>query len=467
MKLIYKHLPKLATAFFALSVSFSSFAQYKLPEYQKLTLDNGLTIYLMEQHEVPMIDVNLVVKAGAINDANKPGLNALTLANMELGTTQQSKADIDEALDFIGARLRTSAGAEISRVTASFAAKDQAKVLGILRDMVISPRFEKVEFEKHKSRYLVQLEQEKEVPSSVIGTYFNKMIFGEQGYGSASQGNTNSIKAISLEQLKAFHNNWYRPQNSAIAIAGDFDSKAMLIRLKALFSGWEQGQLPSHKAPNKAKNFKQSNVLLVNKGDARETRFMIGAAGVNRSNPDYVAVTVINTILGGRFTSWLNDALRVNAGLTYGARSRFDTFSNSGSFAISTFTKTSTTIEAIDLALATYNKLFAQGIDEKTLNSAKAYVKGQFPPRYETSTQLARLMGSMFGLGFDERFINTFEQQVNSLTVDNAKTIINQYFPKDNLQFVLIGQAEQIKDKVAKYGKLKELDIKDMGFKVN
>jgi zinc protease len=471
MKTIIKKLvTTVATATVVLStltLSLSAHAGYTLPKYQKLKLDNGLTIYLMEQHEVPLIDVNLVVKAGAVQDGAKPGLNHMTIANMELATEQHTKTEIEEALDFIGADLGTLGGVELSTITSSFASKDQAKVLGIIRDIVISPRFDKNEFDKYKTRYMLRLEQQKESPRSVINTYFNKMIFGDHGYGSATGGDAKSVQSILLKDLKAFHKTWYQPKNSAVVVTGDFDSKSMLIRLKALFSGWKNGEKAQFDQPTLAKNFKKSNVLLVDKSDASETRFLIGGKGVKRANPDFVAISVINTILGGRFTSWLNDELRVNAGLTYGARSSFDTFGRSGTFSISTFTKTSTTVEAIDLALKTYNRLWEKGVDEKTLASAKAYVKGQFPPKYETSTQLANLLVSMFGYGFDESFINGFEQQVNSLTTAKAKKIISQYFPKENLQFVLVGKAEDIKDKVSKYGQVKQVNIKDVGFKTH
>jgi predicted Zn-dependent peptidase len=353
---------------------------------------------------------------------------------------------------------------EMSTVTSSFAAKDQAKVLGIIRDIVISPRFDKVEFDKYKTRYLVRLEQQKESPRTVIRTYFNKMVYGNTGYGTAMQGDTKSVEGITLNDVKAFHKHWYQPKNSAVIIAGDFNSKTMLIRLKALFSGWKNSTTVKVVKPSPVRQFKHANVLLVDKPDAIETRLLIGGKGINRSNPDYVAIRVINTILGGRFTSWLNDELRVNAGLTYGAHSSFSTYGQSGTFAISTFTKTSTTVEVIDLAMKTYKRLWKKGVDKYTLASAKAYVKGQFPPKYETSTQLAELLGEMFGYGFDENFINTFEQQVNSLTQAKAKQIINQYFPKENLQYVLIGKAEDIAEKVSKYGTLKQVNIKDVGF---
>jgi len=171
------------------------------------------------------------------------------------------------------------------------------------------------------------------------------------------------------------------------------------------------------------------------------------------NNEDQTQLDVINTILGGRFTSWLNDELRVNAGLTYGARSRFAQYKHTGTFYISTFTQTKNTEAAIDLALKTYNRLFEKGIDEETLLSAKNYVKGQFPPDYETAASLAGFLAQKYIYGLDDSIINSFENEVNGLTVERANELINKYFPKENLQFVLIGKAERDKNVVVKYGK--------------
>jgi predicted Zn-dependent peptidase len=139
--------------------------------------------------------------------------------------------------------------------------------------------------------------------------------------------------------------------------------------------------------------------------------------GIRRDNPDFVAIDVVNTVFGGRFTSWLNDELRVNSGLTYGARSGFAPLKNSGTFSISTFTATKTTEATLDKALRVLDSLHKKGIDEKTLASAKNYVKGQFPPKYETASQLAGLLTQMFWYGFDESFINNFQANVDGLTV--------------------------------------------------
>ncbi len=439
-------------------------ANYTLPEYQKTTLDNGLTVYLMEQHEVPLIDVNIVVKAGAINDSIS-GLAYLTAESLPLGTEQQSKAEINETIDFIGANISASAGSESSYLESSFAKKDQKVMLSLLKDIITSPKFSADEFNKKKKQHLLALEQNKESPKSVINNYFKEMIFADSTYNAITTGNSNSIKQIKLADIKAFHQRWYQPENAAIVVVGDFKSRAMLAQIEVLFSTWQNHTKIEKPVIIQPKALTQARVLLVNKDDAIESTFAIGGLGIARNTPDLVGISVINTILGARFTSWLNDELRVNSGLTYGARSSFIHYSQSGSFAISSFTKTATTVEAIDLALTTYNRLWEQGIDEVTLASAKAYVKGKFPPKFETSEDLSKLLGQMYSYNFDESYINTFEQQVNSLTIAKTQQLINQYFPKENLQMVIIGKAAELIDTVAKYGEIQQINIKDVSGK--
>lgn len=432
-------------------------AEFSLPTYQKVSLKNGLTIYLMEQHEVPLIDVVMVVKAGATVDTTA-GLAKTTAENLLLGTKNQSRAQFEQNIEFVGAKIGSGAGIESSYVSASMASKDQKLIMTMLRDLFINPRFDEQEFNAQKERTAAELQRKKESPRAVIGAFFNSLLYNNHPYANDIDGDAVSIASINLSDIKHFHDSWYTPDNSAIVVAGDFNSADMLSMLDRLFGQW-QGKhskvepTPPLPAPTQAK------VLLVNKHDATESTFIIGGPGVSRDNKDYVAISVVNTVLGARFTSWLNDELRVNSGLTYGARSRFDTLTYGGSFAISTFTKTSTTKDAIDLALKTYARLWEQGIDAETLESAKSYVKGQFPPRYETSSDLASLLAEMFVYNFDEKYINTFSEQVNQLTPERSKQIIADYFPKTNLQFVVIGQAELIKKQLQSYGEVIETDI--------
>ena len=440
-------------------------AAFKVPAYEKFTLPNGLTVYLMEQHEVPTISVSAILPAGAIYDGTKSGLASLTASGLQYGTESYSKEKIEEELDFIGASLNTYATKEAARLSSKFASKDQEKVFPILKEVLADPTFNAVEFEKEKKRVLSDLERAKESPRAVIGAYWDKFMYGDHVYANPVTGSPATVGKLGVDDLKSFYKANYSPAGSAFAVVGDFDTKAMKARLTKLFSSWS-------KAAGEQKNMaaqtvapvKSNRVLLVNKDDARETTFLIGGPGIRRDNPDYVALEVVNTVFGGRFTSWLNDELRVNSGLTYGARSSFSPLKNAGTFSISTFTASKTTEPAIDMALKVLTRLHDTGIDEETLKSAKNYVKGQFPPDYETSGQLAGLLTEMFWYGFDESFINNFEKNVDGLTTARVKEIVGKYFPKDNLQFVLVGKAEEIKKVAEKYGSVTVKEIKADGF---
>lgn len=445
-----------------LTGSFTQAQSFKLPPYQKFTLKNGLTVYLMEQHEVPIISVSAILPAGAIYDGEKSGLASLTATALKHGTKNYNKEKLDNELDFLGASINSFASKESAGLSARMAAKDKDKVMLLLKEIMLEPVFDSTEFGKEKKRLLVSLEQQKESPRSVIGSYFDKFLYGEHVYGNIQQGKISTITPLTPKDVKQFYADNYRPDGAAIAIAGDFNPAEMKALVTNLFSGWKKGSKPqANPAAQPISKPTKQQVLLINKDDAKETTFYIGAPGISRNNPDFVAVDVINTLFGGRFTSMLNDELRVNTGLTYGANSRFSALKNGGSFVISTFTAGKTTEPAIDKAIEVLNKLHKDGIDEKSLTSARNYVKGQFPPRYETAGQLAGLMTQMFWYNFDESFINNFEKNVDGLTLDKAKEIIAKYFPRDKLQFVLVGKSADIKKIAEKYGPVTEVQIKE------
>jgi len=447
-------------------LSSSLFAQFQLPAYEKDILDNGITLLLMEQHEVPLIYISAIFPAGAVWDESKSGLAAFTADALLFGTKKYTKNQIEETFDFLGASISSRAGKETAEITISFKKSDLEKVLPIFVDVITNPTFPREEFEKRKKRWVIELEQAKESPRRVIGSYFDKFIFGSNVYGNPVSGSESSIKDLNREDLLGFFGMHYRISKLGIAVVGDFSTGELKIKIESMFP-----RTPSLNQLNQTKNvdkeikrFGKSKVLLIDKDNSRETTFLIGGYGVPWNNKDITQIQVINTIFGGRFTSWLNDELRVNSGLTYGARSRFSNYKNAGKFYISSFTANKTTIEAIDLALEVLDRLHTDGVDEATLTSAKNYIKGQFPPRYETSGELADFLTTMYFYGLDDSYINDFEKNVDEMTVEKANEIIAKYFPKDNLQFVLVGKADEIRDNIKKYGELTERKITDDGF---
>ena len=449
-----------------LIVCSMTFAQFQLPKYEKYTLPNGLTVYLMEQREVPLVYMNAIFPAGAVWDGEESGLAALTAEALLFGSKNYTKDQIEQTFDFLGAGISSGAGKEAAQVSISFKKGDFDQLFPIFADVIKNPSFPKTEVDKRIQRWVAELEQAKESPRGVIGNYFGKFIYGENPYGNPVDGTKKSVSVLTPEDLRSFFNFHYPLSQSCLAIVGDFNTQEMKNKIESFFPSAPKVDLPF--LPDQIREsgdpFIENRVLLVNKDDSRETTFMIGSMGVAWNNPDIIQIDVINTILGGRFTSWLNTELRINTGLTYGARSTFSNRKYSGTFYVLSFTGTENTVPAIDLSLEVLDRLHKKGIDEETLTSAKNYIKGQFPPDYETAGSLAGLLTTMFFYGLDDSYINDFEKNIDAMTVENAKDIIAKYFPKENLQFVLIGKADEIREIAKKYGKVIERNLSEDGF---
>lgn len=440
-------------------------SSFKMPEYTKYQLPTGLTVYLMEKHDIPMISISTVFPAGSIKDGSLPGLADLTADALKFGTQSFTKQQIDQQLEFLGASCRAYAGKESISLYASFMNTDQDKVFPLLKEIIMSPAFDKIEFEKLKKRSLLSLEQEKESPNEVIYSYFNKFIFGDNVYGSPRGGIKSSIEKIQADDLKNFYKENFKPAESAIAIVGDFKTAEMKEKIKKYLGDWNTTGKSRQVNTQNVPNFDKPHVLLINKEDATQTQFIIGAVGPKRNTPDYIAMQLINTVFGGRFTSMINSELRIKSGLTYGARSSFGYYKDSGTYSISTYTRTENTEKAIDLAIEVLEKLHQNGLTPELFKSGQKYLKGQFPPDYETSGSLAATLTEMYTYGLDDSIINNFEKDVDGLTLEKAKLIIDKYFPKkDKLQFVIIGKSSQIRDIVKKYGEVTEKEIKAEGF---
>lgn len=438
--------------------------QFSFPQYRKAVLANGMTVYLLEKHDIPVITVKAIIKAGSVNDPIS-GLASMTAEGLLLGTKKYNKVQLEQVTDNIGAGFDAGSNKESSYINADFLTKDADVMFDVIRSVLTEPTFNAKEFAKFQKQNVELLAQQKESPNKVIRGYYSKFVFDKHAYANPVEGDQQSIATITPKQLATFHNSYYQPVNTAITVVGDFNANVMKLELEALFADWNNTQpVPQLDLNYAVPVMDKSRVLVVNKANATETTFIFGGVGIAKDNPDYIGIQLVNTILGGRFTSWLNDELRVNSGLTYGAGSGFSAWSQSGLFSISSFTQTSTTERAVDLAIETYERLWEKGVDQETLDSAKAYLKGQFPPRYETSEQLAEVLGDMYVYGINESYINNFEKQVDSLTLDDTHSLVNQYFPNKNLQFVMIGKAAELQPFVSKYGSVEMLNIEQVGF---
>lgn len=436
-----------------------------LPTHQKVVLKNGLTVLLMEKRGVPLIDVFAMVKSGAAADpTGKEGLASVTAALLRKGTKTRTAQQFAADFDFIGGTFEAAAAADFTYISGEFMTKDLARGLELFSDAIQNPTFPQGEADKVLAQNADGVKAAKDDPQSVLGLYYGGYLFGTHPYGRPPQGDELSLKRIGRDAIAKFYEENYTPGNTILGVVGEFDAAEMKKQIEATLGEW-----PAHTAETAtipvAQPAKGKRLLLVDKPDATQTYFAIGNVGTAVNDPDRVAIRVVNTIFGGRFTSELNEALRVESGYTYGAGSFFDSHKEPGAFEIYSFTKNETTVPAIDLALKVLDKLHKDGVTTEQLASAKSYIKGQYPPTIETSSQLARriVFNEFYGLGDDE--VNQLEARIDAVTPEIAKRAIEKHFPTDNLVFVLIGKASEIGPTVKKYAdKMDTREIGDPGF---
>ena len=437
----------------------------KLSPYKKLKLGNGLSILIMEQHEVPLVSFNLIVKSGSVADpSGKEGVASVTAELLRKGTKSRSADQLSAELDFIGGRLDASATFDYTTAVAEFVKKDLSKGLDLFADVLLNPQFPSDELTKLLKQRVDGVKAAKDQAQAVIGEYFGAYLFGAHPYGRPFGGDEKSLASITRDDVRNFYQTYYTPSNTIVAVVGDFSASEMERLLTQKFGAWPARQAPAISLPEPAQ-FTGKKLLLVDKPDSTQTFFMIGNTGIKRSNTDRVFIRVINTLFGGRFTSMLNSELRIKSGLTYGARSFFSERRARGPFIISTYTRNETTERAMDVTLDVLKRLHEKGVTEEELKSAKAFIKGQFPPTIETTDQLAGLLAQFELYGLDDSEITGLYAKIDSMTMADAQRVIKRYFPLDDLVFVLIGKADEIKTIVQKYApKVDTKSINQTGF---
>ena len=423
----------------------------RLPPHERIVLKNGLTVLLLEKHGVPLINVFAIVKTGAAADpAGQEGLASATAGLLRKGTKDRTAQQFAADLDYIGGVFEAEAGSDFTGISTEFLTKDVARGLDLFAGALLHPTFPQDEDDKFLAQALDGVKAAKDDPQSVMIPYFDGYLYGAHPYGRPAAGDELSLKRIQRDAIVKFYETSYAPGNTIVAVAGEFNAPEIRAKLEEVLGAWPARPVKNVTIPAAVPS-KGKRLLLIDKPDATQTYFAIGNAGVSVTDPDRVAIHVVNTVFGGRFTSELNEALRVESGYTYGAESFFDERKAAGPFAIFSFTKNETTAPAIDLALQVLEKLHKDGVTQEQLASAKSYIKGQFPPNIETSKQLAQIIATheFFGLGDDE--VNQLEARVDAVTPEVARQVIQKHFPSENLVFTLIGNASAIAPAVKKY----------------
>lgn len=442
-------------------------ADVVLPGYERVVLDNGVVLLLSEKHDVPLVGLQAIVRGGAAQDPDElNGLASLLAEMLMKGAGDRDAATFAEAIDAVGGELSASASLETVRITADFLARDSELMIELLADMLRRPTLDSDELTKLRDRSINLIKAAKgSDPGDLLPGYGNAFLFGDHPYGNPVGGSEDSLANITHDDLLAFYENHVGADRLIISVVGDFNAEAMENRLSAAFANWRSAAAEAVVVSGAEKQTGR-RVLLVDKPGATQTYFWLGNIGVAADYPRRAELVLANTLFGGRFTSMLNTEMRVKAGLTYSARSILTRPATPGSVVIRSFTETGTTTEAIDMALSVLAQLRDSGVDEDMLVSARNYVMGQFPPRLETAAQLAAQLAMLELYGLDRTYVDDYVEALTATDSAGLAEVIEGVYPSpDDVVFILIGDAAQIREVASQYGPVTELSISEPRFR--
>ena len=424
---------------------------FRIPPPARTVLKNGLVVLAVERHDVPLVQLRLMVRAGSSFDpAGKGGTAALCARLLKRGTKTRSAAQFAEEVEFVGGAIDVEPGRDAVVLQAEFASRDAEIGFNLLADIVSNPIFAAAEFDNEKSLVLGELRGQLDDPSRAADQAFDTWLYGAHPYGRPPEGVAESVGGITRTDVQAFYQAYYAPGNAVLVVVGDIGASQVAQRADRYLSPWKKRgvNLPKLPAPAAVTG---TRVLLLDKPDATQSQIRIGGMAVRRADPDLIPLEVASTILGGGFTSWLIDELRVKRGLTYSASSRVRAWKDAGNVRLSTFSKNETVAETVKVSLDLTRKLRAGSLEEADIERAKSYIAGLFPLRLESPEALAQALldQELYDTGAD--FINLYQKRVRSVGIESLKRGL-RWLPGDDMAIVIVGPAALFKGPLAGLG---------------
>ncbi len=441
-----------AAAFPTTPPALSAPAPLPAPTVVERRLANGLRVLVVRQAELPLVDVTLAVRTGAESDpANRAGLATLTANLLDEGTRTRTALQIAEQAALLGASLRTNAGWDATTISlhGTTAALDSA--LALMADVALAPSFPTADLERLRAERLTSLVQLRDRGPAIADRIFNEVVYGPRHpYGRAAVGTEATTRAITQGDIQRFFGQHYRPNNAVLIAVGDIEPDDFVRRAERLFGTWEPG--PVLPAPFDVRPPPTTTqIYVVDKPGAPQSSVRIGSVGVARATDDFFPLTVMNTLLGGSFTSRLNQNLRETRGYTYGAGSSFSMRREPGPFLASaevTGTKT-------DSALIEFMKelnAIRDTVPMAELEKAKQYLELQLPSAFETTGGIASqlLTVALYDLPLD--YFASYSRQIRAVSQADVHRVARQYVRPEALAIVIVGDRASIEPALRRAG---------------
>jgi zinc protease len=427
-------------------------------EVERVTLDNGMILYLYEDHRFPLFNVSAMIRCGGVYDpSEKVGLSGLVGTVMRTGGSKSVSGDsLNTLLEYIGGTLETGIGSESGSATLSVLSKDTDLGLRLLADVLRNPVFPQEKLDLARTDVRDQIRRRNDDPNRLVSLYFDRTIYGDHPYGRILEWA--SVKGITVEDMVAYHQRFIVPNSVMLAVSGDFNKSELMSRIQQYFGDWPRSLQSLPEIPAVTLTW-QPGVVQVNK-DISQAYIRIGELGIKRDNPDRFAIALMNYILGGgSFTSRLTSRVRSDEGLAYHVSSAFETGSRDyGTFSASCQTKSSTAHKAISIITEEIEKISVDGVTDQELRDAQNSLTNRLVFSFETASGIVSNLMSLEFDGYPSDYYQTYLANYRKVTTEDIKAVAQKYLKKDRLTFLVVGKPESFEKPLTDFGPVTNIE---------
>ena len=421
-----------------------------VPVPQSFELPNGLTVIALPRTGgVPVVSATLVMRSGSdANPLEKPGLASFTSDVLDQGTATRNAVQLAEEVAQIGASLSTGTSRDASTVSTSSLSRNFPAALSLLADVALRPSFPAEEVERVRATRLADLAEQKGNPVQIAGVVTGKVLYGTHQYGFNELGTPESNKQLMRADLQAFWRQHYVPSNAALVVTGAITVPELRKLAQAALGSWPKGTV----APAKlgVPSATPPRLVIVDRPGSPQTQLRVATFGVPRSSPDYVPVRVMNTILGGMFSSRINMNLREDHGYTYGANSQFAYWRSGGPFSVATGVRTDVTAPAVHEVMLELKKMSETRVTPQELTLAKDAITLQLPALFETNDRVATSLSALFTHGLPLNYYSNLSEQISVVDAQAVQEVAKKYLVPEKFTIVAVGDRSKIGEALEK-----------------
>ncbi len=443
-------------------ITFPPLPDFQVPEADRFELDNGMILFLIEDHQLPLVSISARIGGGGYQDpADKVGLASIAGTVMRTGGTVSMTGDeINERLENIAASVETSVGSASGSASMSTLKEHTDEVLAIFADVIRNPAFPEDKIELAKTQRRSAISRRNDDAQSIAFREFDELLYGSD-HPLARSTEYATIDAIEKADLVAFHEKYFRPNNMILGVWGDFDTEDMVEKLESTFGSWPRDPDFQRPAPPEAAPMTEYGVNLVTKEDVTQTSILLGHIGeIRLDNPDYPAVTVMNQVLSGGFSSRLFQNVRDDQGLAYAVFGAYSaSYERPGDFYAGVMTKSESTVEATQSVLHEIKRMRDAPPTAEEIMQAKDSYLNSFVFRFDTRTEIVSRMMTYEYYGYPKDFLETVKTGIEGVTAGDVHRVSQRYLKPDQVQILAVGNAADFGEQLDVFGEVREIDI--------